>query len=204
LTASPHPTVIIAPIGNFDADILGAIEQMVVNGLGLPCRIQGLIDNIDFAWDAKRQQFHSTAILDRLAQQAPADTLKMIALTDRDLFIPILTHVYGEAQLGGLSCIVSTHRLTKGISPVAQRRRYLERIVKECAHELGHTFDLKHCKDNQCLMHYCRSIGDVDHKENQFCRYCRILMDDALKVLGVHPIQSPFISRHMDLSKKAT
>jgi archaemetzincin len=202
LTGIVPPIIIISPIGDFDADILCAIEEMVGKWLGLPCRTQALLDNIDFAWDAKRRQFHSTAILDLLSQQAPADTLKVIALTDRDLFIPILTHVYGEAQLGGLSCIVSTHRLAKGISAVAQRCRYLERIVKECAHELGHTFDLRHCKDNQCLMHYCRSIDDVDHKENRFCRYCRVMMGDALNALGVHPVQSPFIfTRHLAFSK---
>ena len=192
MTATSQRAIIISPIGDFDADILSAIEQMVVDRFGLPCRIQSLIHTIDFAWDAKRRQFHSTAILDRLTEKAPSDTLKLIALTDRDLFIPILTHVYGEAQLGGLSCIVSTHRLTDGISSVGERPRYLERIVKESAHELGHTFDLRHCKDNQCLMHYCRSIGDVDHKENQLCRYCRVLLGDALKALKVQPVHPPF------------
>ena len=192
MTVIAQRIVIIAPIGDFDADLMSAIEKMVVDGLGLPCRVQILIDSIDFAWDAKRRQFHSTAILERLTQHAPSDTLKLIALTDRDLFIPILTHVYGEAQLGGQSCIVSTCRLGKGISQVAQRGLYLDRIVKECAHELGHTFDLRHCKDNQCIMHYCRSIADVDHKENQLCRYCRVMLKDALDVLDIRPAHAPF------------
>ena len=65
---------------------------------------------------------------------------------------------------GGAAAIVSTFRLADGISPVGQRALYLERIAKEAAHELGHTFDLRHCKDHQCLMHYCRRIGDVDEK----------------------------------------
>ncbi len=203
MTAIAKRIVIISPIGDFDADILQAIETMVSEGLGLPCRIQTLIDTIDFAWDAKRRQFHSTAILDRLKQQAPPETLKTIALTDCDLFIPILTHVYGEAQLGGKSCIVSIYRLAKGISPVAQRHRYLERIIKECAHELGHTFDLRHCKDNQCLMHYCRSISDVDHKENRLCRYCRIMLGDALKALDVSPAHPPFTSGYGKVSNNA-
>jgi archaemetzincin len=192
LTDTGRRFVLISPIGNFDADILCAIEEMIVKGVGLSCRVQALIDTIDFAWDAKRQQFHSTAILDRLAQEAPPDTLKIIALTDRDLFIPILTHVYGEAQLGGVSCIVSIHRLAAGISPVGERDRFLERVVKESAHELGHTFNLRHCKDNQCLMHYCRSIGDVDHKDNRLCRYCRVMLMDALKALDALPVDPPF------------
>lgn len=180
--------VILSPIGPFDADILCAVEKMVVRGLGLPCRIQTLFDDIDFAWDARRGQFNSTAILEKLAEQAPSDTLRVLALTTRDLFIPILTHVYGEAQLGGISCIVSTCRLDDGISAACQRRRYLARIVKESAHELGHTFNLRHCKDNQCLMHYCRSIGDVDHKQGRLCRYCNVMFGDGLKAMGIRQV----------------
>ena len=176
-------TVLIVPIGAFDTDILQAVEKMVGMVFDLPCRIEALLNTIRFAWSPEREQFHSTAILARLTENVPDDTFKILALTQEDLFIPILTHVYGEAQLGGTSCIVSTHRLSSGISPTVQRDRYLDRITKESAHELGHTFDLRHCKDHQCLMHYCRSIGDVDGKARQFCRYCQVMLDDRLKTV---------------------
>ena len=180
-------TILLVPIGEFDADILEIVAEMIPAHFRLPCRLDALINTIDFAWDAKRRQFHSTAILESLTAKAPADGFKIIALTHQDLFIPILTHVYGEAQLGGTSSIVSTCRLAEGISTVAQRELYLARIVKECAHELGHAFDLRHCKDPQCLMHYCRSIDDVDAKMSQFCRYCRVLLEDQLKAIGQRP-----------------
>jgi len=181
LKAVSKETILLSPIGDFDADILHAVEAMVPDVFSLLCHIQPLIDNIDFAWDARRRQFHSTVILEELSANAPLNAHKIIALTHHDLFIPILTHVYGEAQLGGRSSIVSTCRLADGISVVSRRATYLMRIVKETAHELGHTFDLRHCKDNRCLMHYCRSIGDVDTKTGQFCRYCRVLLSDHLK-----------------------
>lgn len=191
MTAVAKETILLSPIGDFDADILYAVEEMVPRLFSLPCHIQPLIDNIDFAWDAKRRQFHSTAILEKLSASGPPNARKIIALTHHDLFIPILTHVYGEAQLGGTSSIVSIYRLNGGISVVAQRALYLMRIVKETAHELGHTFDLRHCKDNQCLMHYCRSIGDVDTKTSQFCRYCQVLLSDQLKkILSKRPTVS--------------
>ena len=176
-------TVLIVPIGDFEDDILQAVDAMIKRAFDLSCRFEPLLDTIDFAWNAEREQFHSTAILTKLAERTPADVLKILALTKEDLFIPILTHVYGEAQLGGTSCIVSTCRLSGGISPTVQREHYLERIAKESAHELGHTFDLRHCKDSQCLMHYCRGIGDVDGKSNQFCRYCQVMLDDQLKTI---------------------
>jgi archaemetzincin len=61
------------------------------------------------------------------------------------------------------------------------REPYLSRIVKEAVHELGHTFTLRHCMDPGCLMHYCRNEGDVDRKTDELCRYCNILLEDALK-----------------------
>lgn len=181
MTAIRRKCILIAPIGDFDRDILGAVKTMIPRAFQLPCRIESLIDTVDFAWNADREQFHSTAILEKLSQYVPEDILKVVALTHEDLFIPILTHVYGEAQLGGASCIVSTYRLSSGISPSGQQDLFFERIVKEAAHELGHTFDLKHCKDDQCLMHYCRSIGDVDGKMDRFCRYCQVMLNDELK-----------------------
>lgn len=187
MTAFSDANIILAPIGEFDADVLDAVAEMIPQHFSLPVRREPLVKAVDFAWDAKRRQFHSTAILASLSDAAPADAFKIVALTHHDLFIPILTHVYGEAELGGTSCIVSTCRLAEGISAVAQRESYLARIVKECAHELGHAFDLRHCKDHQCLMHYCRSIADVDAKSRQFCRYCRVLLGDELKKLGVQP-----------------
>lgn len=183
MTTICRETILIAPIGDFDTDILDAVENMIPLVFDLPCRIEPLLDNIDFAWNAERDQFHSTAILAKLSQNIPDDAIKIIALTHKDLFIPILTHVYGEALLGGTSSIVSTCRLSGDITPSSQRALYLDRITKEAAHELAHTFDLRHCKDNQCLMHYCRSIGDVDGKTNRFCRYCRVLLNDQLKII---------------------
>lgn len=183
MTAISRKTILIAPIEDVDADILSAVESMIPRIFGMSCRIEPLLNDIGFAKNAERGQFHSTSILAKLSEKAPMDVLKVIALTRNDLYIPILTHVYGEAQLGGKSCIVSTCRLAGGISPVGQRSLYLERITKETAHELGHTFDLRHCKDHQCLMHYCRSIGDVDGKSSQLCRYCHVLLNDQLKIV---------------------
>jgi archaemetzincin len=188
LTGSQTPSggvVQLAPIGIFAPDLLAAVADSVRRIFGLECRTAPLLDAIAFAYDGDRKQYHSTAVLERLAAKAPPDALKVLALTREDLFIPILTHVYGEAQLGGTSCVVSTHRLAEGISMVNTRERYLKRVAKEAAHELGHTFDLRHCKDAHCIMHYCRSIGDVDHKNNELCRYCRVLLGDYLRKAGL-------------------
>ncbi len=115
---------------------------------------------------------------------SPPEAVKVLALTKVDLFIPILTHVYGEAQLGGKACILSTYRFSEESSLAARTETFHCRLVKEAVHELGHTFNLRHCRDSACVMHYCRSVSEVDRKSNQFCRYCTVILNDEMKRLA--------------------
>jgi archaemetzincin len=173
--------IIISPIGDIIPDLLVPIGDEIKRIYGYPTEILALLDDIDFAFQPNRNQYHSTPVLEQLALNAPADAIKVLALVEVDLFIPILTHVYGEAQLGGKACIVSTIRLNDGRSYLNMQEPFQSRIVKEAIHELGHTFKLRHCREHTCLMHYCRDESDVDRKSDQFCRYCKVLLEDEIK-----------------------
>lgn len=175
--------IIIAPVGNIQSSWLHAIEDAVTRVFDFSISIRPLLDDISFAFDPDRGQFNSTEILSRLALLLPKTAVRALAITDRDLFIPILTYVYGEAQLGGTVAVLSVHRLTQHLLPPGDGRIIHDRLAKEAVHEIGHTFHLKHCPDPACIMHYCRGLKDVDRKTGQFCRYCRILLADALKKL---------------------
>ncbi|SPD75460.1 conserved hypothetical protein [uncultured Desulfobacterium sp.] len=169
--------IVISPVGNVDNEIIKPISKEIVKVFGFRTDVITLLDDLDFALDVSRNQYHSTRILEKLDSLAPPDAVKIIALTDVDLFIPILTYVYGEAQLGGRACIISTNRLNDGIGSISPGS-YHFRLAKEAIHELGHTFKLRHCQDHTCIMHYCRSIDDVDMKSDQLCRYCTVLLED--------------------------
>ena len=175
--------IIISPIENIDVCNYQLLGQEIHRTFGFQAEIKYLLQDINFAYDLKRDQYHSTVILEKLAKTSPSQTFKVAAITNKDLFIPILTHVYGEAQLAGKACIVSTFRLQEGLSIANIEKEFEYRIVKEVLHELGHTFNLRHCHDKACIMHYCRSIKDVDRKSDQLCRYCKILLEDELKKL---------------------
>lgn len=154
---------------------------MISRSFGFGTEYISLLKNIDFALDQNRNQYHSTLILNKLESLAPSHAIKILALCHVDLFIPVLTHVFGEAQLGGKACIISTFRLKNDLPVLKTQRIYHHRIIKEAIHELGHTFNLRHCSDPLCGMHYCRAIRDVDHKTDEFCRYCKILLRDEIK-----------------------
>jgi archaemetzincin len=71
-----------------------------------------------------------------------------------------------------------------GLPALGGEEIFHSRLTKEAIHELGHTFNLRHCKDHSCLMSYCRSEKDVDRKSDSFCRYCKVLLGDENKRLG--------------------
>ena len=178
-----HQRVIISPIGKRDNALIELISADIESVFGHKTETIPLLDSVDFAFDPVRKQYHSTPILEKLSELAPSKALKVLGMAEDDLFIPILTHVYGEAQLGGRACMVSICRPKDGLSPAGSRDAYQQRVDKEAIHGLGHTFNLRHCRDSACIMHYCHTVEDVDRKTGQLCRYCKVLLEDELKIL---------------------
>ena len=183
MTSHDQHSILISPVGELSTELMEALAAEVGRVFGCAIETGMVIEDLSFALDQNRQQYHSTLILDRLAASTPQRFLKTLAIAQVDLFIPILTHVYGEAQLGGTACVVSTFRLNESRSGLNIAPRYIERIVKEAIHELGHTFNLRHCPDHTCIMHYCRNEEDVDRKSDELCRYCKVMLEDEIKRL---------------------
>jgi archaemetzincin len=129
----------------------------------------------DEAYDPRRKQWSSTRILSWLAQAGPQG--RILGVTDLDLFIPILTFVFGEAQVGGRTAVVSTARLAE--PGLADPRIVLERLSKESVHEVGHVFGLLHCETPRCVMGRSPSVRDVDLKRGELCPACRRWIGDG-------------------------
>ena len=121
------------------------------------------------AYDGRRKQWSSSRILEWLSRTGPDG--KVLGVTDVDLFIPILTFVFGEAHLGGRAAVVSTARLEEPGFP--DERVVLERLAKEAVHEVGHVFGLLHCDTPGCVMGRSSSVRDVDKKRGDLCSSCQ-------------------------------
>ncbi len=124
------------------------------------------------AFDARRSQWSSSRILAFLKDRHEG-ARRVLGVTDVDLFIPILTFVFGEAQLGGRAAVVSTARLADAPQIPGMAARVALRLQKESVHELGHTFGLLHCRDPKCAMARSPSLRHVDDKTPALCRACR-------------------------------
>jgi len=140
---------------------------------GLPVR-QVEIPSVDFAYDADRRQYGSIAVLEMVVRRCPDDARKLLAVTERDLLVPVLTFVFGQAQLGGRAGVVSLARLRQEFYGLPPNREVLvERAVKEALHETGHMFGLVHCADRSCAMSLATNVRQIDSKQAVFCAPCR-------------------------------
>jgi archaemetzincin len=100
-----------------------------------------------------------------------------LGVTDLDLYIPVLTFVFGEAQLAGGRAVVSTLRLRQEFYGLPADPELLgERLLKEALHELGHTYGLRHCPDYTCVMSSSNGVERIDLKSAEFCPTCAQLM----------------------------
>jgi archaemetzincin len=104
---------------------------------GIPCRVRHRIIDVNSCFDVQRGQYYSTALLEGLTRCDGAEESCLLGVTALDLFVPIFTFVFGEAQLNGRCALVSCHRLREEFYGLPARLDLLrERLFKEAVHEL--------------------------------------------------------------------
>ncbi len=129
-------------------------------------------DSRDFL-DLHRNQYNSSAIIERLEKNLPTAASKVLAVTGLDLYIPVLTFVFGEARLNGQCAVVSSYRLDTKFYGLPNNPALLqERLLKEAIHELGHTYGLYHCHNQECVMKSSTYVEEIDFKSSRFCEKC--------------------------------
>ena len=165
-----------------DTDFLQFLRTEIENEILLSVEIGNAYFDPQFAFSPSRSQYHSTLILSRLLQFMPDQYQKVIGITSLDLFIPVLTFVFGEAQLNGRAAVVSSFRLHNEFYGMPQNKKlFKERHLKEGMHELGHTFGLIHCPDYNCVLHPSTYVGEIDLKTSHFCTICKNMLFQRIK-----------------------
>ena len=195
-------TLDLLPIGNFDERLLREVAPALADAFRVPCRIVGARLDPQFAFHRERQQYHSSEILQAMQEFAgvgrtflsdrgdsspsglanthagrnarATQTWRVLGVTGVDLYIPILTFVFGEAQMGGPCAVVSFHRLMQEFYGLpADPAVLIDRLIKEAVHEVGHTLDLTHCDDYSCAMAPSHAVEWIDLKGQMLCGSCQ-------------------------------
>ena len=170
-----HGVVGVIRLGAVGEAVLNIVAANLQEILHVPVDILPARQSPEFAYSDRRKQYHAALILKNLAESRRPHP-RILALVSVDLFIPVLTHVFGEAQMGGRAAVVSLHRLGQ---------IFYERAVKVALHEVAHTFDLVHCSQDQCIMRISSGPSDLDELPLFFCEYCEAFLEEAYRRHGI-------------------
>jgi len=169
-------SIIICPIGSVNIEIPKYLGESLTNQCGLEYKISSTMGNPDYAYNKSRSQYNSKTILKRLIKNRSYNTLRLIGVTDVDIYVPILKYVFGLAQLEGHCAIISLYRLRPCFYDQPPNFNILlDRAEKTIIHEIGHTFGLTHCRKRSCVMYSSSRIEDTDLKKPCFCPTCNEL-----------------------------
>ncbi len=154
--------------------LIERLAERLARTFGLEAQVRPPWFDPEIPFDPSRGQYNSTLFLGQLLRGLDPGVSKVLGITSVDLFVPVLTFVFGEAQLDGKAAVVSAHRLRNeayGLPP--DDAIFRERLDKEALHELGHTYGLVHCTTPTCVMRSSTYVEEIDLKSSDFCPACR-------------------------------
>lgn len=162
--------------------VMEAIKETVEDVFPVRAQTLPAILSPPEAYDAARRQHSAPVVLTSLLAAYPTDPPKLLGVIQGDLFIPMLSFVFGQAQLGGRAAVVSMARLMPefhGFKPDPQL--LLQRARTVALHETGHLFGLTHCQTQECAMRLATNIHQFDLKRAALCPGCAAILLENLR-----------------------
>jgi archaemetzincin len=166
--------ITLVSFGYFEKEILEKTAEAVSEEYHCQVFVKdGHMDLSEF-YDSARRQYNGNALLKQVNSMSFPETDKTLGIFNVDLFVPILTFIFGQAFLGGQTGVASLYRLSNERYGMAHDEQLmLERFKKEAIHELGHTLGLIHCLEPTCVMRSSTYVEDIDQKSMHLCHNCR-------------------------------
>jgi archaemetzincin len=139
------------------------------------------LDSSRASFNEQRNQLNSDKLLSWLATTIMNNTISydarktiILGICNFDAYSSGLNFVFGQASLTRDVAVIYLPRLRQefyGLS--ADTSIFIERVLKEATHEVGHAFGLDHCPKQSCVMHFSNSLVETDRKAKDFCNICR-------------------------------
>ena len=166
--------IILTSFGIFEKAFTDRLAITVANEFHQPVTLEESHFYLNPFYSPGRRQYDANMLLKHIAGFAPPDPVKTLGLFRVDLFIPVLTYIFGQAMLGGNTGITSVYRLRNELYGLKKDDELMaDRFSKEVIHELGHTFGLIHCHVSTCVMRSSTYVEDIDQKNLHLCNSCQ-------------------------------
>jgi archaemetzincin len=166
-------SLLLVPVGGVDQKVMEFLKHDLTKVFNREAMIGKGMPEPDYAFNKKRNQYLSTAILKTLMEEKEYMVYeKVLGVVDHDLYVPELNFVFGEAGLK--AAVISITRLRQEFYRLPpDQGLFYKRALTEAVHELGHTYGLGHCRNPHCVMFFSNSLLDTDRKGPEFCPECK-------------------------------
>jgi len=167
-------SVTLVPMGRIPIELLQWLREELTKVLRRPVSISKPVGLPPEAYQPLRRQYLGDAILVALRKLPLPAGAQVVALVDGDCYTPGLNFIFGQAAKGGRVALVALPRLRPSFyGEPEDAEPFRQRVLKEIVHELGHTWNLAHCSDMRCVMHFSNTLADTDAKGVELCVHCQ-------------------------------
>lgn len=176
-----NKSIILISCDHFNKELVDTIMIDIAREFKRPVLFKKFDFDISNYYSPSRRQYDANRLLKVVSELSYPDTCKKIGLYRVDLFIPILTYIFGQAILNGNAAVVSFFRLRNEHYGMEKNNTIRNmRLRKVILHEIGHMFGLIHCHNPICIMRSSTYVEDIDQKEMLFCAKCRKELNQSL------------------------
>lgn len=200
-------TLVLLPLGRFPAEVfidgdhvaavrtpeLYELRGFVRAYFGLPVDVVTPMPIDDLPLPTRehsgRTQYDAPGLVDAFMPVVPEHAYSMTVLINHDLFAaPERAYGFGYATHHERLAVMSFARLDPQVEGTAHgieaEERIRERAYKLLAHEVAHTFGLRHCDHYACIMNGMADAEELDQTPLHLCPVC---LRKLLHVLGIDP-----------------
>lgn len=146
-------------------DFFRIIQEALLRYLNAESKSAGFFTIPAEVFNPLRNQYESSMIIGRIAQEKSPDYTYAAGIVDVDIYSHGMNFIFGMADPIRKTALVSSHRLVGD--------KLNERIAKEMVHEIGHLMGLGHCRKPRCVMYFSNTLLDTDMKGPDLCDACR-------------------------------
>lgn len=160
-------TLVIQPFSDIPKSIIDSLHENLKK-INPNIRVNKAIPLPQKAYYSPRDRYRADSLIQFLWYKSRNSSV-VIGVTSKDISATKGEYkdwgIMGLAYCPGLSCVISSHRLSKN--------NLNEQIYKVAVHELGHTQGLPHCKNTKCYMQDAEGKNKKDELIH-FCNSCKL------------------------------